>query len=219
MPERNAARCAIGNSSDCDRNTATRSPRTRPSAFSTLAKRRDMLRDLVERGARGRTVLIDIDQRQPAGAVRMTIAARGRHVETRGDVPAEVAIELVVGGGFGEHGGRPSRRSSWPGLSRPSRSCFCLILKTWVPGTSPGMTAKKLSSRHRPYRRGEPFHGSDALFEPPAIFPRPVLEFSVDPEIMGPVMGDVGVELGLPPDRDQIGLPFCRSLRPAPLRG
>ncbi|CKY05455.1 Uncharacterised protein [Mycobacterium tuberculosis] len=37
-PDRNAARCAIGSSTDCDRNTATRSPRTRPSAFSTLAK-------------------------------------------------------------------------------------------------------------------------------------------------------------------------------------
>ena len=45
MPERNAARCAIGNSSDCDRNSATRSPRTRPSATSTLAKRRDMSRN------------------------------------------------------------------------------------------------------------------------------------------------------------------------------
>ena len=42
IPERNAAMCAIGNSSDCDRNTATRSPRTRPSFFNTLAKRRDI---------------------------------------------------------------------------------------------------------------------------------------------------------------------------------
>jgi hypothetical protein len=42
MPERSAARCAIGNSSDCDKNTATRSPRVRPSAFSTLANRRDI---------------------------------------------------------------------------------------------------------------------------------------------------------------------------------
>jgi hypothetical protein len=40
-PERNAAICAIGNSRHCDRNTATRSPGFRPSAFNTLAKRRD----------------------------------------------------------------------------------------------------------------------------------------------------------------------------------
>ena len=41
-PERNAARCATGSSTDCDRNTATRSPRAMPSAFSTLAKRFDI---------------------------------------------------------------------------------------------------------------------------------------------------------------------------------
>jgi hypothetical protein len=34
----------------------------------------------------------------------MTIAAGRRHVETRRDVPAEIAIELVVGLGFGQHG-------------------------------------------------------------------------------------------------------------------
>ena len=46
--------------------------------------------------------------------------------------------------------------------------------------------------------------------EPPAIFGRPVLEFAVDAEIMGPVMGDVGIELGLPADRDQVGVAFSR---------
>ena len=103
MPERNAARCAIGNSSDCDRNTATRSPRTRPSAFSTLAKRRESSATSSNEVRVVRAVLVDIDQRQPAGAVGMAVAARGRDVEARRDVPAEIAVEFVVGGGFGEH--------------------------------------------------------------------------------------------------------------------
>ena len=51
-----------------------------------------------------RAVLIDIDQRQTAGAIGMAVAARGRDVEPRRDVPAEVAVEFVVVGGFGEHG-------------------------------------------------------------------------------------------------------------------
>lgn len=64
------------------------------------------VRDLVERGAHGAAILVDIDQREPPGAVGMTIAAGGRHVEAHGDFPAEVAIELVVGFGFLKHGGR-----------------------------------------------------------------------------------------------------------------
>ena len=62
------------------------------------------LRDFVERGARDRAILVDIDQRQPASTVRIAVAARGRHVEAIGNVPAEIAVEFVVGGGFGEHG-------------------------------------------------------------------------------------------------------------------
>src|SRR4051794_14793349 len=34
-----------------------------------------------------------------------------------------------------------SQFSSWPGLSRPSTSCLFVARKTWMPGTSPGMTA------------------------------------------------------------------------------
>src|SRR6266404_8083979 len=30
--------------------------------------------------------------------------------------------------------------SSWPGLSRPSTSFFWRYRRTWMPGTSPGMT-------------------------------------------------------------------------------
>ena len=34
----------------------------------------------------------------------MAVAARGRDVEARGNIPAEIAVEGVVIGGFGEHG-------------------------------------------------------------------------------------------------------------------
>src|SRR5690349_13212658 len=45
--------------------------------------------------------------------------------------------------------------SSWPGLSRPSTSLTSQERKTWMPGTSPGMTKKK-SQSHLPGR--EVFH-------------------------------------------------------------
>ena len=70
---------------------------------------------LVERGARRAAVLVDIDQRQPAGAVGMAVAARGRDVEARRDVPAEVAVEFGVVGGFGEHDARLDDRR--PGIN------------------------------------------------------------------------------------------------------
>lgn len=38
------------------------------------------------------------------------------------------------------------------------------------------------------------------------MFGRPVLEAAVNAEVMRPVMGDVGIELRLPADRDEIGL-------------
>jgi hypothetical protein len=82
------------------------------------------LRHLVERGARDGAALVDIDQRQAAGAVGMAVAARGRHVEARGDVPAKIAVEFVVGCGFGEHRPWSSQRSSWPNLFRPSTFLF-----------------------------------------------------------------------------------------------
>ena len=79
------------------------------------------VRDLVERGARGTAILIDIDQRETAAAVGMTVAARGRHVEARRDIPAEIAAELVVGSGLLEHSARRFRPLSWPSFAR--RSC------------------------------------------------------------------------------------------------
>src|SRR6476661_7840413 len=72
------------------------------------------------------------------------------------------------------------------------------------------MRARNLSSRDGPYRRSEPFHGSNALFEPPAIFSRPILELPVDPEIMGPVMGDVGLNWDCRPIAIRSACPFCR---------
>src|SRR3979490_2093041 len=70
-----------------------------------------------------------------------------------------------------------------------------------------------------PGRRGEPFDGSNSLLEPPAIFGSPVLELPVEAEIMGPVLRDVGIELGLPADRDEIGLPVLKGcFCPLPLR-
>ena len=62
-----------------------------------------------------------------------------------------------------------------------------------------------------PGRRGEPFDGSNSLLEPPAEFGSPILELPVDAEIMGPVLGDVGIELGLPADRDEVGLPVLQD--------
>src|SRR5689334_5275585 len=35
---------------------------------------------------------------------------------------------------------RETQLSSWPGLSRPSTSFFNVATKTWMPGSSPGMT-------------------------------------------------------------------------------
>src|SRR5450631_2192348 len=57
-----------------------------------------------------------------------------------------------------------------------------------------------------PGRRGEAFHGSNPLLEPPSEFRRPILELPVDAEIMGPVLRDIGIELGLPADGDEIGM-------------
>ena len=60
---------------------------------------------LVERRPRRRAVLVDIDQREAAGAVGVAVAAHGGEVEPSRNVPAEIAVEGVVVGGFGEHGG------------------------------------------------------------------------------------------------------------------
>ena len=37
------------------------------------------------------------------------------------------------------------KKSSWPGLSRPSTSSFSSRAKTWMPGTRPGMTNERLT--------------------------------------------------------------------------
>src|SRR5450755_3709502 len=60
-------------------------------------------------------------------------------------------------------------------------------------------------------RRGESFDGSNSLLEPPSKFGSPILELPVDAEIMGPVLGDIGIELGLPADRDEVGLAILQD--------
>src|SRR6476661_6299634 len=60
-------------------------------------------------------------------------------------------------------------------------------------------------------RRGKPFNGSNSLFEPPSIFGSPILELLVDAEIMGPVLCDIGIELRLPADSNEVGLPILQD--------
>jgi hypothetical protein len=43
---------------------------------------------------------------------------------------------------------------SWPGLSRPSTSSLMLELKTWMPGTRPGMTNLAIN-QHSPDERSD----------------------------------------------------------------
>ena len=62
-----------------------------------------------------------------------------------------------------------------------------------------------------PGRCGEPFNGSGSLLEPPSIFGGPILELSIDTEIVGPVLCDIGIELRLPTDSDEIGLPILQD--------
>src|ERR1700722_19710903 len=60
-------------------------------------------------------------------------------------------------------------------------------------------------------RRGKAFDGANALLEPPAKFGGPVLELAVETEIVGPVLRDIGIELGLPADRDEVGLAILQD--------
>ena len=50
------------------------------------------------------------------------------------------------------HVSLPAIFSSWPGLSRPSTSYVFISLKTWMPGTRPGMTQLRISVEWRTYR-------------------------------------------------------------------
>src|SRR6516164_2596624 len=60
--------------------------------------------NLVKRRARRGAALIDIDQCEPFVSIGMAVAAGCSNVEARWDIPAEVAVELVIIGSFGEHG-------------------------------------------------------------------------------------------------------------------
>src|ERR1700674_1546006 len=62
--------------------------------------------------------------------------------------------------------------------------------------------------------RGEAFHRFDPLLKPPAILRCPVLEATVNAEIVRPMVGDVGIVLRLAANRDEIGLvSFKNGLR------
>jgi hypothetical protein len=73
--------------------------------------------DLVERQPPRAAVLIDINQRELAGAIGMAIARNRGDVELRRNVPAEVAIELVVVVGFGELGVSITTKNNYAVLS------------------------------------------------------------------------------------------------------
>jgi hypothetical protein len=62
-----------------------------------------------------------------------------------------------------------------------------------------------------PGRCGESFNGSNPFLEPPSKFGSPVLELAVDAEIMGPVLCDIGIELRLPTDSDEVGLAILQD--------
>src|SRR5260370_34059447 len=62
-----------------------------------------------------------------------------------------------------------------------------------------------------PGRSGEPFNGSNSLLKPPSIFGSPILELPIDTEIMGPVLCDIGIELRLPTDSDEVGLSILQD--------
>src|SRR5260221_14071605 len=88
----------------------------------------------------------------------MAVATGGRDVEARRHVPTEVAVQFVVSGGFGEHVSVPrhgraksaKRVFASEGPGHPRSCCLPLVLKTWMPGTSPGMTKRR---EFRPFTR------------------------------------------------------------------
>ena len=136
----------------------------------------------------------------PLGAARPAAFLRS------GDRVADYG--LISYGGKAPSGMRPMTGSACP----PLLTAF--IERRWARrkrSFAHPRSYDESSPLHRTGRRGKPFHGPDALLQPPAIFRRPILEFAVDAEIMGPVMGDVGIVLGLPADRDQIGLAFLQD--------
>src|SRR5579864_5630369 len=60
-------------------------------------------------------------------------------------------------------------------------------------------------------RRGKAFHRLDPFLKPPTILGCPILEAMIDAKIVRPVVGDVGVELRLATDRDEVGLALLNN--------
>src|ERR1700678_1264404 len=74
-----------------------------------------------------------------------------------------------------------------------------------------GLSTISCRSLDDPGWRPKTFHGSNSLLQPPAIFGSPILELPVDAEIMSPMLRDIGIELRLPPHRDEVGLPILQD--------
>src|SRR5206468_1631846 len=64
----------------------------------------------------------------------------------------------------------PHPNSSWPGLTRPSTSCLNEAQKTWMPGTSPGMTETVNRARSAKTPRGD-WQGASGGRQIPPIKP------------------------------------------------
>src|SRR5262249_21755166 len=90
-------------------------------------------------------------------------------------------------------GGAGSDFSVMAGLSRPSTS-YCSGQKTWIPGTSPGMTALEIPIPLNPPPRPLPIGIAQAALEDLAgIFPRQV---ALDLDVLRHlVVGQRGLEL------------------------
>src|SRR6267142_792920 len=95
---------------------------------------------------------VDVEEHSAGNMRREMVVFRqrqhARHLERRidnldvriGDMRGEPVSgdKRIVGGG---HDAKSFQHSSWPGASRPSTSYLeCVVARTWMPGTSPGMT-------------------------------------------------------------------------------
>src|SRR4051794_26628960 len=95
-----------------------------------------------------------------------------------------------------------SRRSNPAFLPRRRKlACFASLAMTVGRDAPTSRPPADNASRSR-----KPFEGPDPLFQPPAIFGRPVLEPRIDAEVVRPMQRDVRIELRLAADRDEIGL-------------
>ena len=105
---------------------------------------------------------------------------RGRafHLSIKDSAKTRRLVKAIDKGGrrkSGEDGGR-GLSASWPDLFRPSTPCSIAKLKTWMPGSSPGMTAenpvRKKSVKYTAGEIGRVRVVEDFLPLPKALVPR-----------------------------------------------